>query len=63
MLVDSTDTGGWADRLVSLANSPIRRAQLTAAGLRLVQNRYDWEMLGRKLLATYEAWRAGATEL
>jgi glycosyltransferase involved in cell wall biosynthesis len=56
LLVDSNDAAGWADRLVSLANSPARRAQLTAAGLRLVQNRYDWEMLGSRLLATYEGW-------
>jgi len=63
LLLDSTDAGGWADRLVSLMDSPIRRARLTAAGLRLVQSRYDWEILGRKLPATYEGWRAGATEL
>ena len=60
LLVDSADAGGWADRLVSLADSPTRRAQLTAAGLGLVQSRYDWEMLGRKLLATYEGWLAEA---
>jgi polysaccharide biosynthesis protein PslH len=56
LLVDSDDAEGWADRLMSLAESPVRRAQLTAAGLRLVQSRYDWEILGRKLLATYEDW-------
>ena len=61
LLVDSNDARGWADRLVSLADSPIRRTQLTAAGLRLVQSRYDWEMLGRKLLATYEGWLGGAS--
>ncbi len=60
LLVDSSDGEGWADRLVSLADSPARRAQLTAAGLRLVQSRYDWEMLGSRLLATYESWLGGA---
>jgi sugar transferase (PEP-CTERM/EpsH1 system associated) len=59
LLVDSGDIHGWVDRLASLANSPTRRAQLTAAGLLLVQNRYDWEMLGAKLRATYEAWLRG----
>jgi glycosyltransferase involved in cell wall biosynthesis len=59
LLVDSGDTEGWANRLVSLAESPAHRAQLTAAGLRLVQGRYDWEILGSKLRATYEAWLRG----
>jgi glycosyltransferase involved in cell wall biosynthesis len=56
MLVDPDDTEGWAARLVSLAQSPARRAELTEAGLRLVQSRYDWENLGSKLVATYERW-------
>jgi sugar transferase (PEP-CTERM/EpsH1 system associated) len=59
LLVDSGDAEGWASRLVSLADSPTRRAQLTGAGLRLVQSRYDWEILGAKLLATYEGWLRG----
>jgi glycosyltransferase involved in cell wall biosynthesis len=56
LLVDANDAEGWADRVVSLAESPARREKLTAAGLRLVESRYDWEMLGAKLLATYEGW-------
>ena len=56
LLVDSDDAEGWADRLVSLADSPARRAQLIDAGLRLVQSRYDWEILGSRLRATYEGW-------
>ena len=59
LLVDAGDAEGWADRLVSLGDSPARRAQLIAAGLRLVRGRYDWEILGAKLRATYEDWFRG----
>lgn len=59
LLVDADDPKGWVDRIVSLADSPTRRAQLTAAGLRLVQDRYDWEILGSKLRSIYEGWLRG----
>jgi glycosyltransferase involved in cell wall biosynthesis len=59
LLVDSADIQGWVDRLASLADSPSLRTQLTAAGLLLVQSRYDWEILGAKLRATYEEWLRG----
>jgi glycosyltransferase involved in cell wall biosynthesis len=59
LLVDAGDAEGWADRLVSLGDTPARRAQLIAAGLRLVQGRYDWEILGARLRATYEGWLRG----
>jgi glycosyltransferase involved in cell wall biosynthesis len=58
LLVDAGDVAGWADRLVSLAASPGLRERLTAAGLRLVQSRYDWNILGAKLCATYKNWLA-----
>ena len=49
LLADSGDAEAWANQLVSLADSPAPpRAPLTAAGLRLVQSRYDWEILGLK---------------
>jgi polysaccharide biosynthesis protein PslH len=56
LLADSGDAEGWANRLARLADSLALRAQLTAAGLRLVQERYDWEILGSKLRAIYEGW-------
>jgi sugar transferase (PEP-CTERM/EpsH1 system associated) len=56
LLAESGDAEGWADRLVSLADSPALRQQLIEAGLRLVRNRYDWEIQGLKLRATYEGW-------
>jgi sugar transferase (PEP-CTERM/EpsH1 system associated) len=65
LMVDSADAEGWAGALESIANSPDRRAQLAAAGLRLVQSRYDWEILGARLRAIYEDWlreNASATE-
>jgi len=58
LLADSADAKGWADRLVSLADSPALRQQLIEAGLRLVGSRYDWEIQGAKLRATYEGWLA-----
>ena len=59
LLAESDDAEGWADRLVSLANSPALRQQLIGAGLRLVRNRYDWEIPGAKLRATYQGWLRG----
>ena len=56
LLVDADDVQGWTDRLVSLAESAARRAQLSEAGLRLVKTRYDWEILGAKLRETYQRW-------
>ncbi len=56
LLVDPDDAQGWTDRLVSLAESAARRAQLSEAGLRLVVTRYDWEILGAKLRETYQRW-------
>ena len=32
------------------------RHKLTSAGLRLVRERYDWEILGGKLRDTYKNW-------
>jgi polysaccharide biosynthesis protein PslH len=56
LLVSADDAEGWATNLAGLAESRARREQLIDAGLKLVQSRYDWEILGAKLLATYESW-------
>lgn len=61
LLADAGDTEGWAQRLETLADSPDGRARLTAAGLRLVKSRYDWEILGAKLQATYAEWLRGCS--
>jgi glycosyltransferase involved in cell wall biosynthesis len=56
LLADQDDAEGWAELLVKLVESPERREQLAGAGLRLVETRYDWEIIGSRLRQTYEAW-------
>jgi glycosyltransferase involved in cell wall biosynthesis len=56
LLVDADDTQGWIDAVASVAESPALNEKLVAGGLRLVQTRYDWEILGAKLRKTYEDW-------
>ena len=58
LLVNSDDAQGWVNRVAELAESPARRASLIAAGRRLVETRYDWELLGGKLWKTYRNWLA-----
>ena len=58
LLVNSGDAQGWVNRVAELAESPARRASLIAAGRRLVETRYDWELLGGKLWKTYRNWLA-----
>ena len=58
LLVNADDAKGWADRITSLAESPTRRARLTDAGHKLVEARYDWEILGAKLRGIYQGWLA-----
>jgi sugar transferase (PEP-CTERM/EpsH1 system associated) len=46
----------WLPALTQLAGDPEHGRQLAERGLRLVRSRYDWEVLGEKLVATYERW-------
>ena len=48
----------WIESLksVSEAGSEARRDAIAAAGRELVRSRYDWEVLGTKLFATYRDW-------
>ena len=46
----------WATKLVELAASRPLAERLRAAGLELVQSRYDWNMLGETLSRTYRRW-------
>jgi polysaccharide biosynthesis protein PslH len=59
LLADPDDPHAWTDHLIRLAESPALRARLTGAGLRLVETRYDWEILGSKLRETYQDWLDG----
>jgi glycosyltransferase involved in cell wall biosynthesis len=58
LLAGAEDVAAWVDRLVRLAEPGDLRKRLIAAGLQLVQSRYDWNILGAKLCATYERWLA-----
>ncbi|HEX4278173.1 MAG TPA: glycosyltransferase [Bryobacteraceae bacterium] len=59
LVVGAEDAEGWASRFVDLAENPALRARLIAAGLRLVQSGYDWDIIGAKLCAVYEGWLRG----
>lgn len=50
------DLDSWVRELASLADSESRRNELTAAALKLVQERYDWEIIGKSLYQTYSEW-------
>ncbi len=56
LIVNPDDTAGWIERVLNVAESPELSEKLVAAGLHLVQTRYDWEILGSKLRKTYEDW-------
>lgn len=56
LLVEPDDVTGWTRHLTELAASPLRRAQMTEAGLHLVKTRYDWETLGAQLRDIYRGW-------
>ncbi len=61
VLVAADDADGWADRLSKLAESSEKRSQLSAAGLALVRDKYDWEILGAKLRGIYQDWALPGT--
>jgi glycosyltransferase involved in cell wall biosynthesis len=48
----------WIEALSSLSDRGPRWHAVAAAGRTLVENRYDWEVLGQKLYETYRAWKA-----
>src|SRR4051812_46086892 len=52
LLTEADDAEEWTAALASLRDSPDLRAKLVTAGLRLVRDRYDWEILGSKLRDT-----------
>ncbi len=60
LFADTENPGGWTERLTGLAGSPERREHLADAGLRLVRDRYDWDILGLKLCTAYSDWFAAS---
>ncbi len=53
LLVESADE--WVDALTQLTE-PAHWMQLASAGQGMVRERYDWEVIGRKLLDVYKSW-------
>lgn len=51
----ATDEGQWLPLLESLLEER-RAAHLVSAGRALVEHRYDWDVIGRKLTRTYQQW-------
>ncbi len=56
LMADPDDVGAWTGHIGQLVDSPDLGGGLAGAGLDLVKTRYDWEILGRKLVATYRDW-------
>jgi glycosyltransferase involved in cell wall biosynthesis len=50
----------WIESLASLSSDQERWRSMAAAGRRLVESRYDWEVLGQGLFETYRAWLESA---
>jgi sugar transferase (PEP-CTERM/EpsH1 system associated) len=59
LIAEPDDAETWLRHLEHLKESEPGRRTLSAAALELVRTSYDWEMLGRKLCDTYEAWLRG----
>jgi glycosyltransferase involved in cell wall biosynthesis len=56
LFAEPDDARTWLRHLEFLTKSQSERQALTAAALKLVRRKYDWEILGRKLCDTYEHW-------
>jgi glycosyltransferase involved in cell wall biosynthesis len=54
LLVPPGDSAALADALVALLGDEPRRQQLGAAARRLVEERYAWPDIARRLLDVYE---------
>jgi sugar transferase (PEP-CTERM/EpsH1 system associated) len=56
LLANADDPAVWARHVAALAASGDLRNRLAAAGRELVARQYDWDLLGRRLSATYQSW-------
>jgi sugar transferase (PEP-CTERM/EpsH1 system associated) len=56
LIAEPDDATRWATLLAELATSPPRREALASNALRLVRERYDWPILGQKLVRLYREW-------
>lgn len=55
LISDPDDHQRWLHNLIEL-QSETRRTELTTQALHLVETRYDWNILGQKLIDTYAGW-------
>ncbi len=53
------DAGQWLAALEKLAGDEALRRQITTAGRALAAERYDWNIIGKELVATYRRWLNG----
>jgi polysaccharide biosynthesis protein PslH len=58
LLAGEDDAEAWARHLASLATDGARREALAAAGKSLASERYDWPVIGARLVETYREWLA-----
>ena len=56
LTADPDDPEQWNQRLLDLIRSDALREALIQEGLKLVETRYDWAVVGRNLRQTYEEW-------
>lgn len=56
LMAEPDDRERWVFHLLQLADNPERRQALAANALRLVRERYDWPILGEKLVGLYRRW-------
>lgn len=61
LTADPDDAETWIRHLTCLSESAELRRQLVASGRDLVRTRYDWEILGETLAATYQDWLGSAS--
>ena len=56
LLAHPDDREAWIRALTDLAESELRRRALAVAAKQLVEQHYDWKMLGQSLYETYRQW-------
>lgn len=56
LLAEVDNFESWVRALTSLAESEIRRGEITSAALKLVRGQYDWTLLGESLCKIYADW-------
>jgi glycosyltransferase involved in cell wall biosynthesis len=54
LIADADDHASWVRHLTDLSDD--RRKQITTRALQLVKTRYDWDILGKSLIETYQGW-------